>query len=89
MAGLVPIHMTSKVKARPLDGRRPRRRTTQYPTDLLCFGRETAEHWVLRLCEGFAELVIPGRAEGANPESSGKLGILGWIPGSALRAAPE
>ncbi|MFL9823896.1 MULTISPECIES: hypothetical protein [Rhodoplanes] len=39
--------------------------------------------------EGFAELVIPGRAEGANPESSGELDILGWIPGSARCAAPE
>ncbi|MFL9824986.1 hypothetical protein [Rhodoplanes sp. SY1] len=34
-------------------------------------------------------VVIPGRAEGANPESSGKRGALGWILGSALRAAPE
>ncbi|WP_201159471.1 hypothetical protein [Rhodoplanes elegans] len=42
-----------------------------------------------RAGEGFADVVIPGRAEGANPESSGKLGILGWIPGSALCAAPE
>ncbi|MDQ0354607.1 hypothetical protein J2S22_001531 [Rhodoplanes tepidamans] len=33
--------------------------------------------------------VIPGRAEGANPESSDELDIPGWIPGSALRAAPE
>jgi hypothetical protein len=33
--------------------------------------------------------VIPGRAEGANPESRGthKPGI--WIPGSPLRGAPE
>ncbi|WP_201160025.1 hypothetical protein [Rhodoplanes elegans] len=37
----------------------------------------------------FAESVIPGRAEGANPESSDERGIPGWIPGSALRAAPE
>ncbi|MDC7786084.1 hypothetical protein PQJ75_18075 [Rhodoplanes sp. TEM] len=34
-------------------------------------------------------LVIPGRAEGANPESSTALGVFGWIPGSALRVAPE
>ncbi|MFL9825445.1 hypothetical protein [Rhodoplanes sp. SY1] len=33
--------------------------------------------------------VIPGRAEGANPESSGELHGLGWIPGSTLRVAPE
>jgi hypothetical protein len=33
--------------------------------------------------------VIPGRANGANPESSGKLRILGWIPCPALRAVPE
>ncbi|MDC7985205.1 hypothetical protein PQJ75_15825, partial [Rhodoplanes sp. TEM] len=33
--------------------------------------------------------VIPGRTEGANPESSDRLRSLGWIPGSALRAAPE
>ncbi|WP_272840345.1 hypothetical protein [Rhodoplanes sp. TEM] len=33
--------------------------------------------------------VIPERAAGANPESSGRHGALGWIPGSALRAAPE
>jgi hypothetical protein len=33
--------------------------------------------------------VIPGRAEGANPESRREPGIWFWIPGSALRAAPE
>ncbi|MDC7789541.1 hypothetical protein J2S22_000912 [Rhodoplanes tepidamans] len=33
--------------------------------------------------------VIPGRGEAANPESSDNLGVLGWIPGSALCAAPE
>ncbi|WP_210207685.1 hypothetical protein, partial [Rhodoplanes elegans] len=33
--------------------------------------------------------VIPGRGEAANPESSDKLRICGWIPGSALCAAPE
>jgi hypothetical protein len=30
-----------------------------------------------------------GRAEGANPESRNKLHTRRWIPGSALRAAPE
>jgi hypothetical protein len=34
-------------------------------------------------------VVIPGRAEGANPESRRLLWIHLWIPGSALRAAPE
>jgi hypothetical protein len=33
--------------------------------------------------------VIPGRGEAASPESNGKLGALGWIPGAALHAAPE
>jgi hypothetical protein len=33
--------------------------------------------------------VIPGRAEGANPESRAKRRICFWIPGSALCAAPE
>jgi hypothetical protein len=33
--------------------------------------------------------VIPGRGEAANPESSDKLQILRWIPGSPLRGAPE
>jgi hypothetical protein len=32
--------------------------------------------------------VIPGRAEGANPESSTDLVCI-WIPGSPLRGAPE
>ncbi|MFL9824865.1 hypothetical protein [Rhodoplanes sp. SY1] len=44
---------------------------------------------VVRHREGVHDAVIPGRAEGANPESSGKHDSLGWIPGSALRAAPE
>jgi hypothetical protein len=34
-------------------------------------------------------IVIPGRAEGASPESRYQLGVCFWIPGSALRAAPE
>jgi hypothetical protein len=33
--------------------------------------------------------VIPGRAEGANPESSHELSRRRWIPGPALRAVPE
>ena len=33
--------------------------------------------------------VIPGRAEGANPESSFTFCSLVWIPGSPLRGAPE
>jgi hypothetical protein len=33
--------------------------------------------------------VIPGRAEGANPESSREGGVWFWIPGPALRAVPE
>jgi hypothetical protein len=33
--------------------------------------------------------VIPGRAEGANPESNVELGVRVWIPGPALRAVPE
>jgi hypothetical protein len=33
--------------------------------------------------------VIPGRAEGASPESICIFGFCFWIPGSALRAAPE
>jgi hypothetical protein len=33
--------------------------------------------------------VIPGRTEGANPESSSKYGAGVWIPGSPLRGAPE
>jgi hypothetical protein len=32
-------------------------------------------------------IVIPGRAEGANPESRSSDRI--WIPGPALRAVPE
>jgi hypothetical protein len=32
--------------------------------------------------------VIPGRTEGANPESRDTFAFV-WIPGSALRAAPE
>jgi hypothetical protein len=35
------------------------------------------------------QLVIPGRAAGANPESSNTFRICGWIPGSPLRGAPE
>ncbi|MDC7789483.1 hypothetical protein PQJ75_20480 [Rhodoplanes sp. TEM] len=50
---------------------------------------ELCGYWVVRLREGFADSVIPGRAEGANPESSSKLGILGWIPGPTLRVVPE
>jgi hypothetical protein len=35
-------------------------------------------------------LVIPGRAEGANPESSYEGLLLVWIPGSlAFASAPE
>jgi hypothetical protein len=34
-------------------------------------------------------LVIPGRTEGANPESSTKNRVCVWIPGSPLRGAPE
>jgi len=34
-------------------------------------------------------LVIPGRAEGASPESKNLDFRRLWIPGSALRAAPE
>jgi hypothetical protein len=33
--------------------------------------------------------VIPERAKGANPESRHKRRTCFWIPGSALRAAPE
>jgi hypothetical protein len=33
--------------------------------------------------------VIPGRAEGASPESSREGGVWLWIPGSPLRGAPE
>jgi hypothetical protein len=33
--------------------------------------------------------VIPGRAEGANPESRWKSGMDFWIPGPALRAVLE
>jgi hypothetical protein len=33
--------------------------------------------------------VIPGSGEGANPESGYKPQITFWIPGPALRAAPE
>jgi hypothetical protein len=33
--------------------------------------------------------VIPGRAEGANPESRSSFEIGIWIPGPALRAVPE
>jgi hypothetical protein len=33
--------------------------------------------------------VIPGRAEGANPESSRSHYPCFWIPGSPLRGAPE
>jgi hypothetical protein len=34
-------------------------------------------------------IVIPGRTEGANPESSDKHRVRGWIPGPALRTVPE
>jgi hypothetical protein len=34
-------------------------------------------------------VVIPGRAESANPESRCKLRAYFWIPGPALRAVPE
>jgi hypothetical protein len=33
--------------------------------------------------------VIPGRAEGASPESRCIFGILVWIHGSPLRGAPQ
>jgi hypothetical protein len=33
--------------------------------------------------------VIPGRAEGANPESRHTDFLSFWIPGSPLRGAPE
>jgi hypothetical protein len=33
--------------------------------------------------------VIPGRANGANPESRNNLRACVWIPGSPLRVAPE
>ncbi len=33
--------------------------------------------------------VIPGRAEGATPESRPKLSPCTWIPGPALHAVPE
>lgn len=32
-------------------------------------------------------LVIPGRTEGANPESSTRYGVCVWIPGSPRSAA--
>ncbi|WP_274611554.1 hypothetical protein [Rhodoplanes elegans] len=44
---------------------------------------------MLRDDVGFAEFVIPGRADGANPESSGELNVLDWIPGPMLRIVPE
>jgi hypothetical protein len=34
-------------------------------------------------------IVIPGRAEGANPETRSKFCAGIWIPGSPLRGAPE
>jgi len=34
-------------------------------------------------------MVIPGRAEGANPESRRSVARCFWIPGPALRAVPE
>ncbi|MDC7787574.1 hypothetical protein PQJ75_14445 [Rhodoplanes sp. TEM] len=34
-------------------------------------------------------VVIPGRREAPNPESSGEFGVCRWIPGSRLRRAPE
>ncbi len=37
----------------------------------------------------FPQFVIPGRTEGANPESRNKLSACIWIPGPALRAVPE
>src|SRR4051794_16296114 len=33
--------------------------------------------------------VIPGRAEGANPESRCKYRLVGWIPGSRASPAPR
>jgi hypothetical protein len=35
------------------------------------------------------QFVIPGRAEGANPESRRTIGGCFWIPDSPLRGAPE
>jgi len=35
----------------------------------------------------YLTFVIPGRAEGANPESRGVLNL--WSPGSPLRGKPE
>jgi hypothetical protein len=40
-------------------------------------------------CPADSFRVIPGRAEGASPESRNKLGVCLWIPGPALRAVPE
>jgi hypothetical protein len=37
----------------------------------------------------FIFFVIPGRTEGANPESRHQLCAAFWIPGPALRAVPE
>jgi hypothetical protein len=37
----------------------------------------------------FAATIIPGRAEGASPESRCALIVCIWIPGPALRAVPE
>jgi hypothetical protein len=41
--------------------------------------------------QSYDNLVILGRAEGANPESSNDNGphVVHWIPGSPLRGAPE
>jgi hypothetical protein len=38
---------------------------------------------------GITKFVIPGRAEGTNPESRNVFRIRIWIPGPALRAVPE
>jgi hypothetical protein len=35
------------------------------------------------------KFVIPGRAEGANPESRTKLGACVWIPGSRAARVPR
>jgi len=34
-------------------------------------------------------LVIPGRGDAANPESSNRRGDCGWIPGPLLCSVPE
>jgi hypothetical protein len=45
--------------------------------------------WEWRIDDDDLSSVIPGRAEGASPESSATFGVLLWIPGPALRAVPE